>query len=90
MRRRGGERTGVPELTGGGGSPSAPGPEPRCCVMVMPAIHPWAGKCGLSTSVHHVLCQALGHRREQGKEVLPKEGGSQEGLARGDLGEEHN
>lgn len=47
--------------------------------MVMPAIHPWASKRGLSTSVHHVLCQALGRSREQSKEVLPKEEGAKKG-----------
>lgn len=44
------------ELTGGGGSPWAPGPKPTGCVMVTPAVCPWADKHALSTPVRHVLC----------------------------------
>lgn len=61
------------------GSPSAPRPQSRRYVMVMPAVHRWAGRLGLSTSVPHVLCQALGHRREWHKEVLPEEDRAKKG-----------
>lgn len=36
--------------------------------------------------VHQVLCQALGHSREEGREGLSKKEGDKEGRLHGDLG----